>query len=84
VDPANFEGSNAIMEPPGGMTDDECGTIFAKLTHVLLANGEWHPCTVTCWKPNRAEMDEIERTGRVWLTILGHGMPPVILGAVEP
>lgn len=83
MEPANFDGTNATMGPPNGMTDDQCGTIFAQMTTLNLIGGPM-PCTITCWKPSRAELDEIERTGRVWLTVLGHGMPPVILGAEKP
>jgi hypothetical protein len=61
------------------MSEDQVETIQVQLGQL----GDGSLVTVACFKPTRAELDEIERTGRIWLTMLGHGMPPVILGAVK-
>lgn len=31
-----------------------------------------------------AELDEVNRTGKVWLTVYGASMPPVILDGIKP
>lgn len=57
LEPTNFEEANVSLAPPEGVSEDDVGTL-----RVLRAGGD----TYSCWKPSRAELDEIERTGRVY------------------
>lgn len=42
------------------------------------------PVVISCWKPTAQEMEELRKTGRVYLIVAGATMPPVILTAVTP
>ena len=78
MEPCFFDEANLTMAPPDGMTEDQVQTI-----RVQRAEVDGMPVVISCFKPTQDELDEIQRTGRVWLTVLGHAMPPVILGAVK-
>lgn len=39
--------------------------------------------TVSCWKLSPEELAEVAKTGCVYLSIMGGGMPPVFLGSED-
>lgn len=39
---------------------------------------------ISCWKLSPEELEEVQRTGRVWLRIWGHVQPPVYVGGSHP
>ena len=39
---------------------------------------------ISCWKMTKEELEEIQKTGRIWLYIYGDQHPPVGLGANSP
>lgn len=80
MEPANFDESNVLLAPPPGRTEDEVTTTNGHLGHDF----EGRPVMVTCWKPTRAELDEIERTGRVWVISRGTGVPSQRLTGYTP
>jgi len=41
-------------------------------------SGAMVPGYVTCWKVSKAELEEIQRTGRVWLVVYGESMAGVM------
>lgn len=75
-----FNEENAILDPPKGMNQEQCESISVCLTHTI--NGL--PVTISCWKVTKEELEEIQKTGRVWLVVLGHKMHPVYLTADKP
>jgi hypothetical protein len=81
VDPVSFEESNTVLGPPNGVTEDDCGSLFAFRGKM---DATQTPVVITCWKPTREELNEIERTGRVWLMVWGQIMQPVVLTAFKP
>lgn len=38
---------------------------------------------VTCWQLTEAELEEIKKTGKVYLSVLGKAHPPVYVGSEE-
>lgn len=77
---SDFHESNATMDTPRDADPDE-----VKPLRVWKGEGaEGAYQTISCFKPTQDEIDEVQRTGRVWLHILGQGMPPVYLGARNP
>lgn len=42
------------------------------------------PVMVTAWELSVEEMQEIQRTGRIWLGIMGTVHPPIWLSADDP
>lgn len=78
--PADFAESNGVLSRPPDMTDEECDPLC-----VLHSNlPDQTPVVVSCWKVTKEELEEIQRTGRVWLIVVGHTMPPVILSGIKP
>ena len=78
--PVAFDEENVILHPPPSMGVEECETISAWCG--VLEGGV--PVTISCWKLTAEEMEEIKRTGRVWLMVLGVTMQPSVLMGTSP
>lgn len=78
--PANFDESNAVLAKPEDMTHDECEC----LSVYRGPNSDGVPIVISCWKVTAEELEEIKRTGRVWLGIVGHTMPPAWISGLTP
>jgi hypothetical protein len=78
--PSSFDESNAVLSKPDAMPDDQCSCLSVLLT----TNTVGTPVVLSCWKLTAEERDEILRTGRVWLTVVGETMPPVALDGIKP
>lgn len=39
---------------------------------------------ISCWELEPGELEEIQRTGRIWLSVIGHIHPPVNITAEKP
>lgn len=73
MDAAAFDEENDVLQPPPGMTADECEPLS-----VWRGNDEsGNPLVVSCWKPTAEEWAEMKRTGRIWVIIYGRTMPPI-------
>lgn len=69
--PINFAGSNVVMHAPAGAEN-------VQDMHVFRTR---HSC-VSCWEFSAAELEEINRTGRIFLSVLAGGQqPPVYVGS---
>lgn len=68
--PVNFPGANMRLLPPQGSENvSELHT---------YTNGI---CSVSCWELTPEELEEVARTGKVFVTILsGRTQPPVFVG----
>jgi len=80
MESSGFDGSNCVLNPPQGMSADECSPI--SVLRGRLESGAM--AIVSCWKPTRTELEEIERTGRVWILCLGMTQPPMSVLAFDP
>ncbi len=78
--PSSFDESNQVLNPPAGMSVDDC----TPLSVCQATQHDGTPIVVSCWKITAEELVEIQRTGRVWLIVLGYTMPPVILSGHTP
>lgn len=76
----SFPEENLVLDPPIGTTnqDIECIPVYAG----RLEDGA--PVIISCWKVTAEELREIQRTGRVWLMVLGVAMQPVIISGKNP
>ncbi len=66
--PVTFREANAILGPPVG--EQESVTPLP----ILRRDGR----LVSCWRPSAAELEEIVRTGRIWLSIWGERTQPPV------
>lgn len=78
--PASFEESNCVLGRPAELNDDECTCLSVLMTETVSGT----PVVISCHKLTTGELEEIQRTGRVWLTVIGQGMPPVVLNGIKP
>lgn len=77
---SSFDEANVILGPPEGLTEDDVYSLNVNRTE--FADGS-HAVT-SLWKLTQDELEEFQRTGRIWLVCLGGTMPPVIVTARKP
>lgn len=70
-----FPEQNFKFIRPAGMTEEECGDL-----PVYMDGQE----IVSCWELSGEELDEVKRTGCVWLMVFGQITPPVCVLGVTP
>lgn len=75
-----FDEENGVADTPAGIAPEE----VEPLSVFRGQMGDCRPVTISCWKVTAEEMAEIQRTGRVWLLVLGHGIPPVAVTGTKP
>lgn len=75
-----FEESNFYFDKPADMTYDECEvlSVFAGAT------ADRQPIVISCWKATKEELEEINKTGRVWCFHYGTGLQPHALSGTNP
>lgn len=69
AEPIRFKGSNAVI----GAGDNP-----GVLDLPAFFNGSR---LVSCWRLTPEELEEVQRTGCVFLSVLYHSMPPVLVGS---
>lgn len=74
--PCTFKEANCIFTKPENMSDQECQSLPARKGYTNFGS-EYHPVILTCWEPDEEELQEIIRTRKVWLGIVGYNMVPV-------
>lgn len=84
AEPCGFEEQNRTFGPPGGLSEDQCGTIFAFSGRTDMINLPDIPAVITCWKLRADELAEINRTGRVWMIVPGRGLFAHSLSGFKP
>lgn len=76
----SFPESNHVLDKPPDMSYEECDPLS-----VWAGQSSDHiPLVVSCWKLTKDELEEFQKTGRVWLTVIGRTMPPVALTVKSP
>lgn len=78
--PTSFEQSNFVFTKPADMTDEECGDL--PVWKGTATDG--FPVIISLWKLSKEDLEEIQKTGSIWLSITGQGMPPVSLFTENP
>lgn len=73
--PTTFEGSNFTFTKPKDMTDEQC----MDLPVFKGQTTDGFPVIISCWKFSKEDLEEIQKTGCIYLSITGYGMPPVSL-----
>jgi hypothetical protein len=72
--PVDFIGTNVIMKAPRGQEET--------VRDVSAFRNE--QCCITCWQLTEDELAEVNRTGRIFLSVhYGGGMPPVFIGGED-
>jgi hypothetical protein len=71
--PTTFKEQNFTFNKPSSMTDEECGDLDVWKGKDSIG----YPVIISCWKLSLEDLNRINETGCVWLSITGNGMPPV-------
>lgn len=83
--PVSFEGQNKIYTRPENWSDDQCMDLpVFQGWSAIDEKGTMMPTITSCWRLSKEDLEEINRTGQIWLTITGCGMPPVELSTEPP
>lgn len=87
MQPIYFEGAKFIGKP-SGMTDEQCMDMWAMPVEVNHGPGEdgkdikgimW----VEAWKPNKEDIEAINRGEPVWIQIHSQGLPPIAVFTLD-
>lgn len=83
--PISFPQQNIVFTKPAGMSDDQCGDLCVWKGNVSIDEaGNTMPALISCWKLSKEDLEEIQKTGTIWLSITGEVMPPVSLFTETP
>lgn len=82
--PTTFEESNFVFTKPQGWTDEQCMDLPVFKGNAKDVDGGEIPVIISCWKFNKEDLEEIQKTGCIYLSITGGGMPPVSLFTENP
>lgn len=80
--PCSFDEANQVLgadKYKDHPSDVECLSVLK-----TVENNTGTPVVLSCWKCTAEELEEINKTGRVWLTVMGQTMPPVHIQGVKP
>jgi tartrate dehydratase beta subunit/fumarate hydratase class I family protein len=78
--PINFNESNIVYNKPENMTDEDCSTLHAFRGH----DQSELPVIITKWQLSKEDLEEIQKTGCVYLTVVGQVLPPVSVYTENP
>lgn len=73
--PTDFPESNFTFTRPSSMTEEECGDLQVYRDPAVI---------ISCWQLTWRERLRLLFTGRLWLWIMGQGMPPVCMTISSP
>lgn len=69
----DFPESNFTFGKPKDMTDEQC----ASLPVWKGADQDGQPIIITKWQLSKEDLEEIARTGVIYIQIVGHRMQPI-------
>lgn len=78
--PCSFDESNRVLSRPADMTEEQCDP----LSVFVGVRQDGLPIVISCYKLTKEELDLLNKTGRVWLHVIGPTMPPVCLTVEHP
>jgi hypothetical protein len=76
VIPTAFDEENLVLNPPLGVSMEECPVLSVYSGPMPQQFSDAH-VVISCWKPTKEEMQEIIMTGRVYVVVWGRSMPPI-------
>ncbi len=83
--PVSFPEQNKVYTKPADMTDEQCSDLSVWQGDVMIDEyGNTAPAIISCWKLSKEDLEEIAKTGVIWLSITGNGMPPVSVFTEHP
>lgn len=71
--PTSFPEENIRLDAPSELSSEQCES----LTAYQGFQEDGMPVTVTCWKFTREDLEQLHKTGRLWLVYAGHEVSPI-------
>lgn len=71
--PTSFLEENVLLGVPPGLSSEQCESITAYQGF----QEDGMPVTVTCWKFTKEDLEQLRKTGRLWLVHAGHDVSPI-------
>lgn len=79
-----FPQQTTIYGKPAGWKDEDCYGLPVAQAYYFNSEKGSVPCLISCWELTPEELTEVQKTGKIYLSITGTGMPPVCLFAENP
>lgn len=76
--PTTFHPQEQVISPPKGQHEEISGL---RVLPVVYSDGS--QALISCWCLTPAELELVQKTGRVYLAVMAIAQPPVLL-AVDP
>lgn len=77
--PTSFDEAEDVLGRPQGGGHEDVEPLAVCRTY--QEDDAKTPVVISCWKCTAEELAEINRTGRVWVSVKGQTMPPIaVLG----
>lgn len=87
IKPTSFRQSNHIYSKPENMTDEECDQLVvysSKLSEWEADKNANPPFSISCWKLEDEDIEELIRTKRIWVWHVGSYMQPLSIMSHSP
>lgn len=78
--PTDFPQANFTFTTPVNMTKEQCGDL--PVYKGIDTHGS--PIIISCWQLSPEELEAIKTTGKVYLTVVGEGTPPIGIQVLPP
>lgn len=80
-----FPEANFVYKKPSHMTDEQCSDLCVWRGSTVIES-TYHPvpAIISCWKLSVEDLEEINKNGVLWLTVIGNIMPPVSIDTENP
>lgn len=78
AEPVPFQGANHNLLPPSG--DNDC----MELPVYKGKSPRGETFYISCWKLTKPELEELLKTGKVYVFVYGGGHPPIAISAEDP
>lgn len=75
-----FPEANIILNKPNTMTEEQCMPAYGWQGK----DKEGNPVIITCWQLNKEDLEEINKTGKIYAYVLGKTTPPISLETKNP
>lgn len=83
--PRIFPEQNTVYGKPEDMTDEQCMSLPVWKGPVPVDDeGSTVPAIISCWQLSKEDLEEINRTGVIWLSVTGTHLPPVSVFTENP
>lgn len=74
--PIKTEHTNSVLKAPEGQEDS---VIDLPITRLCFEDGTH--AVESCWQLSKKELEEVQKTGKIYFTCMGDTHPPVLLSS---